>query len=204
MEIKVIKRNVVPDRITLYENDVGSKSLVFSVSKVNDGVSLENLNGFLEIERDTGLSDRFILTKTITDSIVYFSIIVGLPLTDNSDTLSAQISFENDDGTLVYKTAVFFIEVNYSVDGTDSYKQLEPTVIRQLESQMLENIKTISKVAEDFENTKKDINEQFKQDMVNAVEDLRGELTQGMYEVDGETLVCKENYVLVKEEILVL
>ena len=204
MEIKVIKRNVVPDRIALYENDIGSKTLVFSAPKINDGISLENLNGFLEIERDTGLTDRFILDKTIAEDVIYFSILIGQSLTEISSTLSAQISFESKDNALVYKTAVFFIDVNYSVDGTNSYKQLEPSVIKQLESKMFENIELVSSTAKNFEDTKNQINEQFNQDIISAVKNLRTELNQGLYEVDNETLICKENYVSVKEEILVL
>ena len=204
MEIKVIKRNVVPNRITLYENDIGTKSLVFSVSRINDGVNLENLNGFLEIERDTGLTDRFILNKTIADDCIYFSIIVDVPLTLTADTLCAQISFENGNNTLIYKTKVFYIEVNYSVDGLESFSQLEPTVIKQLESKMLENIELCSSLAQNFHDTKEQINEQFNNDVKNAVQDLRTELSQGMSEVDGEMLICKQNYVSIKEEILVL
>lgn len=204
MEIKVIKRNVVPDRITLYENDIGSKRLIFSTPKISDGISLVDLNGFLEIERDTGLTDRFFLDKTISNDTVYFSIEVGLPLTEIASTLTAQISFESKANTLVYKTAVFFIEVKSSVDGTDSYEQLEPSVIKQLEDKMLENINTASQLVETFEKTKNDISQQFNQDIINAVEGLRQELSPGLYGVEEETLICNETYVGIKEEILLL
>ena len=147
MNIKIIGKSVVPDRITLYEDDYGSKHLVFSLEKVNDGVNIEELNGFLEVVGDGGNSDRFMLQKTVADGLVYFTLQVGVSLTETADVLSAQVVFENNEKTISYRTSVFYIDVRYSVDGTSFFEKVTPTVISQLEESM-QNSLSEAKTAE--------------------------------------------------------
>ena len=44
MEAKIIKRSVAPNRFVIYENDAGC-SFLFRVDKINDGISVEELDG---------------------------------------------------------------------------------------------------------------------------------------------------------------
>ncbi len=146
MDVKIINRSVVPDRIVLYEGDRGSKNLVFYTTKVNDGVNVEVLNGYLEIEREDGNSDIFLLEKTIVDDLVYFTLPIGLSLTDTADVLSSQVVFENGDKSLSYRTKVFYIDVKYSVDGESSYEQVLPSVITQLETKLENAVETCENI----------------------------------------------------------
>ena len=114
---------------------------------MNDGVNIEELNGFLEVVGDGGNSDRFMLQKTVADGLVYFTLQVGVSLTETADVLSAQVVFENNEKTISYRTSVFYIDVRYSVDGTSFFEKVTPTVISQLEESM-QNLLNEAKTAE--------------------------------------------------------
>ncbi len=155
MEIKIIDRNVIPDRVVLYERDSCGKSLVFTCSKINDGVNLEALNGYLEVEKDTGGSDRYLLEKVVGDKNIYFSLPINLNLTWTSGILTSQVVFENQGGTEAYRSKIFYIDVKYSVDGESDFEKVVPTVISQLEegmSETLEECKTIKSEIEEISN----------------------------------------------------
>lgn len=168
MDVKIINKNVVPDRIVLYEGDRGSKNLVFSTQKINDGVNVEVLNGYLEVEREKGLSDRFLLEKTIADNMVYFTLPIGLALTETADLLSTQVVFENESKSISYKTKVFYIDVKFSVDGESSYEQVMPSVITQLETKLENAVETCENIVE---NCAEDIKNEALEKIENAVMD---------------------------------
>lgn len=156
MDVKIINKNVVPDRIVLYEGDRGSENLVFSSLKVNDGVNLEVLSGYLEIEREDGSTDRFLLEKTISDNEIYFTLPIGLALTERAEVLSTQVTFENESKSIAYRTKVFYIDVKYSVDGEESYEQVLPSVITQLETKLENAVETCENIVENGANDIKD------------------------------------------------
>ncbi len=164
MELKIISKSVVPDRIVLFEGDTGGKNLVFSIKKVNDGISVEGLTGYLEIERDEGGSDRFLLEKTFGEDEVYFTLEVNSALTQTEDILSSQISLENEDKSIIYKSKVFFIEVKYSVDGDGSFEQVVPSVITSLENKLTEAVSECNKIKESLDFDKEEIESTLKND----------------------------------------
>ena len=168
MDVKIINKNVVPDRIVLYEGDRGSENLVFSSLKVNDGVNLEVLSGYLEIEREDGSTDRFLLDKTVADNAVYFTLPIGLTLTERAEVLSTQVTFENESKTIAYRTKVFYIDVKYSVDGEESYEQVLPSVITQLETKLENAVETCENIVE---NGAEDIKNQVLQEVGSVVAD---------------------------------
>lgn len=168
MDVKIINKNVVPDRIVLYEGDRGSENLVFSSLKVNDGVNLEVLSGYLEIEREDGSTDRFLLDKTVADNAVYFTLPIGLTLTERAEVLSTQVVFENESKSIAYRTKVFYIDVKYSVDGEESYEQVLPSVITQLETKLENAVETCENIVE---NGAEDIKNQVLQEVGSVVAD---------------------------------
>lgn len=168
MDVKIINKNVVPDRIVLYEGDRGSENLVFSSLKVNDGVNLEVLSGYLEIEREDGSTDRFLLDKTVADNAVYFTLPIGLTLTERAEVLSTQVTFENESKSIAYRTKVFYIDVKYSVDGEESYEQVLPSVITQLETKLENAVETCENIVE---NGAEDIKNQVLQEIGSVVAD---------------------------------
>ncbi|MBR2376339.1 MAG: hypothetical protein IKA85_00990 [Clostridia bacterium] len=168
MDVKIINKNVVPDRIVLYEGDRGSENLVFSSLKVNDGVNLEVLSGYLEIEREDGSTDRFLLDKTVADNAVYFTLPIGLALTERAEVLSTQVTFENESKTIAYRTKVFYIDVKYSVDGESSYEQVVPSVITQLETKLENAVEFCENIVE---NGAEDIKNQVLQEIGSVVAD---------------------------------
>ncbi len=208
MEIKIIGKSVVPDKILLYENDLGANSLVFSSSKVNDGINLEVLNAYLEIEREEGVSDRLLLDKTIVEEVVYFTLPINLALTENSDLLSSQIVFENNEKTLSYRTKVFYIDVKNSVDGVSSYEQLAPTVISQLESKFnkavtdCETIKSeIELTKDEFESNVEETSSKIKEEVLSQLGDVIADdflSTESKNPVQNKIVTEKINEITIK------
>ncbi len=193
MDVKIIGKSVVPDRIVLYENDLGAKNLVFSSSKINDGVNLEVLNAYLEVEREEGVSDRFILDKTLVDDIIYFVLPINLALTETADLLSSQVVFENQEKTLSYRSKVFYIEVKNSIDGVSSYEQIAPTVLSQLETKMDKAVKDcesmkgeIEVAKEEFERNIEETSSKIKDEVISQINDST---------VDSELSLDSENPV---------
>ncbi len=179
MEIKIFNKSVVPDRVVLLKNDFGGKSLVFTLNSVNDGISIDSLSGYLEIERDDGSGDRFLLTKTVSETAVYFTLPVSRELTAVEDLLSCQVSLESQDKRLIYKTNVFYIEVKYSVDGDADFEQVVPSVITQLEEQMVKAVEDCNQIKDAFDFDKEEFLttfEAFKGNVNEAVEEFKDEI----------------------------
>ena len=133
-------------------------------------------NGELEIEREEGVSDRFILDKTVNGDTLYFTLPINLALTETADLISSQLVFENDEKTLSYRTKVFYIDVKNSVDGVSSYEQVVPTVLSQLESKMekavddCESIKNeIATTKAEFENNIEETSSKIKDEVLAQV-----------------------------------
>ena len=87
------------------------------------------LTGYLDIVRSDETTDRLLLTKTIGDNELYFSTPILNSLTMVSGFVDAQITFENADKTIVYKTKKFLIEVEKSIDGYSSFESTLPSVV---------------------------------------------------------------------------
>ena len=151
MEAKIINKNVVPNKFYLCEEDVGGKSLIFAVNSINDGVDVSLLTGYLDIVRSDESTDRLILNKTIGENSVYFSTVILNSLTLVSGFVDAQITFENADKSIVYKSKKFIIEVEKSIDGYSSYDSTLPSVIVTIRDEVKKSLDDCNEVKTDVE-----------------------------------------------------
>ena len=201
MEIKIIGKSVVPDKITLYENDLGAKHLVFSSNRINDGVNLDKLSAYLEIEREEGVSDRFILDKTVNGDTLYFTLPINLALTETADLISAQLVFENDEKTLSYRSKVFYIDVKNSVDGVSSYEQVAPTVLNQLESKMEKAVENCTQIKSDIEFYKEDFENNIEETSSKIKDEVLAQVSESSVDdaLSTESINPVQNKVVTEE-----
>ena len=156
MEAKIIKRSVVPNRFEIYENDVGS-TFLFRIEKINDGVDVESLNGYLQTVCESGRTDKIALEKTVGETEVYFTLEVANNLTRDSGLTSAQITFENSQKTVVYSTEIFYIEVKETIDGLESYESVMPSVIESLQEEIEQKLEECVEIKNQAEQVKSQV-----------------------------------------------
>ena len=180
MEAKIIKRSVAPNRFVIYENDAGC-SFLFRVDKINDGISVEELDGYLQIESESGFTDKIALSKSIGETEVYFTCTTSLSLTGQAGLISAQISFENAQKTIVYNTEIFYIDVKETIDGLESYQNIVPSVIESLQTEMRQKVDVCEElknqtlaVKQEIEEIKAEVDEKHQDISQSAVLSVNG------------------------------
>lgn len=137
---KIIGKRIVPDVFEVYEKDVGTNSIKFSVNHVNDGVNFTALNGYAHIDFENGRTDRVKLLKSIVGNDVFYELLITKAITYEEGRHRIQLSFESDDLSVVYKTCIFTFIVCESIDGNLAYENLIPSVVNELEEKMEETL----------------------------------------------------------------
>lgn len=136
---KIINRRVVPDKYVIYENDNNSKSLTFTTTTINDGVDIRNLYAYLSLQSEDYETNKMLLSKQIDGDTVTFSTTINSTISNSDGITRAQISFESSDLTIVYSTAIFFIEVKKSVDGYEN-TTVTPNSLFELQKTLTETV----------------------------------------------------------------
>lgn len=229
MEGKIINKSVVPNKFYLCEEDVGGKSLIFTTCAINDGVDVSLLTGYLDIVRSDETTDRLLLTKTIGDNELYFSTPILNSLTMVSGFVDAQITFENADKTIVYKTKKFLIEVEKSIDGYSSFESTLPSVVvtvrdevknsydecKEIETYVKETKTHLDDVKSHIDNVKTQIDYTSEHILDSAVlsvngksgnvvldyEDIGEILQEKLSTVNGKSILSGENIEIEKIEV---
>ncbi len=158
---KIIDRRVLPDRYEIFENDNNVKSITFTVSKVNDGVDLTDLYAFVNLESENFITNKVLLSKIINGDEVTLTFNIDGAISNNDGITKAQISFESSDLSIIYSTAIFYIDVKCSVDSysntmisAQSLYELQSTLTKTIDSvtekvsQAVEEAKSTLKFAE--------------------------------------------------------
>ncbi len=151
---KIINRRVIPDRYEIFENDNNVKSIVFSVSKINDGVDLSNLYAFVNLENENFATNKVLLSKEIVgdDITLTFNIDNAISVVDG--ITKAQISFENSDLSIVYSTSIFYVDVKSSIDSYQN-TMISAKALYDLQNELTKTIDGINeRVSEAIEEAK--------------------------------------------------
>ncbi|MBR5439910.1 MAG: apolipoprotein A1/A4/E family protein [Clostridia bacterium] len=133
---KIIGKRVVPDVFEVYEKDVGTNSIKFSVNKLNDGINFEEIDGYAHIDFESGKTDRALLNKTVDGEYIIYELPITKAITGEEGRHRIQLSFEKDDLTIIYKTCIFYYVVCESIDGNLAFENLVPSVVNELEERM--------------------------------------------------------------------
>ncbi len=158
---KIIDRRVVPNKFEIYENDTNVKQITFSVAKINDGVDLTELYAFINLENENFDTNKVLLTKTVLENEISLVFNIDSAISVEDGITKAQISFESSDLSLIYSTAIFYVEVKTSINGysnanvsAKSLYDLQSNLTKTLDSfnekikQALEEAKASMKFAE--------------------------------------------------------
>ncbi|MBO5852105.1 MAG: hypothetical protein J6R29_07215, partial [Clostridia bacterium] len=200
---KIIGKRVVPNVFEVYEMDVGTSTIKFSVDTLNDGVNFQELKGFAHIDFESGRTDRVSLKKTIKTNEIVYTLPITSAITQEEGRHRMQLSFESDDLAVIYKTCIFTFVVRESIDGTLAFESVVPSVVNELEQKMenavseCNNLKdeteqiamqvTLDK--EDVSSIKEEVNlikedaERYKQDTLSTYESTKQfyDTIQGSY-----------------------
>ncbi len=141
---KIIDRRVVPDRYEIFENDSNIKTITFSVSKVNDGVDLTDLYAFINLESENFITNKVLLSKTVTDDQITLIFNIDGAISNNDGITKAQISFESSDLSIIYSTAIFYIDVKSSVDSY-SNTTISAQSLHDLQSDLTKTLDSVNK-----------------------------------------------------------
>ena len=163
---KIINRRVVPDRYEIFEKDTNVKTITFTVPKVNDGVDLSDLYAFINLESENFITNKVLLTKIIEDDQITLTFNIDGAISNSDGITKAQISFESSDLSIIYSTAIFYIDVKASVDSY-SNTLLSAQSLYELQSNLTKTLDSVK-------------------DKINqAVEEVRGSLTFAELKIDG-------------------
>lgn len=146
---KIIGKRVVPNVFEFYEKDAGSCSVKFITHKQNDGVNFEYLKGFANIEYESGRIDRVMLNKSVDGSNCVYELVVTGALTSEEGKHRIQLSFENEELGIVYKTCIFTFAVCESIDGNLAYENIAPSIVNELEEKMVETLLECNSIKEE-------------------------------------------------------
>ena len=146
---KIIGKRVVPNVFEFYEKDAGSCSVKFIVEKQNDGVNFEHLKGFANIEYESGRIDRVMLNKSVDGSNCVYELVVTGALTSEEGKHRIQLSFENEELGIVYKTCIFTFAVCESIDSNLAYENIAPSIVNELEEKMVETLSECNSIKEE-------------------------------------------------------
>ena len=141
---KIIDRRVVPDRYEIFENDSNVKTITFSVSKVNDGVDLTDLYAFINLESENFITNKVLLSKVVTGDQITLTFNIDGAISNNDGITKAQISFESSDLSIIYSTAIFYIDVKSSVDSY-SNTTISAQSLHDLQSDLTKTLDSVNK-----------------------------------------------------------
>ncbi len=196
---KIIGKRVVPDVFEVYERDVGTKTVKFSVSKINDGVNFEELDGYAHIDFESGKTDRSMLEKTVDGQSVIYELSITRAITQEEGRHRIQLSFENDDLSVVYKTCIFTFMVCESIDGNLAFDNLVPSVVNELEEKMEQTLLECSNLKDETYSIKNEA-----QGLLDGIEDFRNELIDAKetsLQVKADVEGCKNEVVSLKTDV---
>ena len=145
----ITNRQVVPDRYTIYEKDNNVEKIEFIVNEVNDNLNLTELYAFINLQYSDEKTNKILLSKTIEDEKVKLTLNIDNSVTCVQGLTLAQISFEKGDLSVVYSTAVFYIEVKNSIEG---YENTQVTInsLNELQKKYIESLENSEKKIADI------------------------------------------------------
>lgn len=188
---KIIGKRIVPDVFEVYERDIGTSNIKFSVSKVNDGVDFEELEGFAHIDYESGRTDRARLKKTVEGIQVFFELSITREISQEEGRHRMQLSFESDDLSIVFKTCIFTFIVCESIDGNLAFENLAPSLVSELEEKMEQTLLECSNIKDETSQIASQIT--YDKDELNVIKAECNNLKEETQTLKKETVgICEE------------
>ncbi len=154
MKGTITGRRVIPDRYEIFENDNNVKSITFTVPKINDGIDLTNLYAFVNLENENFVTNKTLLSKIVNEEEIVLTLNIDNAISLDDGVTKAQISFESADLSIVYSTAIFYIDVKSSVDSY-SNTLVSAKALLDLQTNLTKTLDSVNdKIAQALEEAK--------------------------------------------------
>ncbi len=115
MTTEITDKKVDVKKARFFCGDKNADALTFSIAKTYNGVSLVGVPVYVKTRNILGDCRKKLLTATENDDKLVIEWKLGKEATAVSGRLACQISFERDDGTLIFNTQMFYVYIGESI-----------------------------------------------------------------------------------------
>ena len=136
MTAKISGKTVLLPSFTIMEGERMVDEIVFETDKFYNDIDLSALNAYVNIERADGTMDKISLETSVEDDVLTAVWTIDASATAVSGDLEAQISFANNDGTVVFATEKFTLKVDSSIDAYVDLTSRQPSALYALQQAM--------------------------------------------------------------------
>ena len=126
--------------------------IVFTSQPAYEGIDLTSLIPYAEIRRSDGTTDKISLEKSVEGNSFTLKWVIDASATCVPGELNAHVSFENEDGTVVFITERFTLNVNPSVNAYRDYTDRAPGAIYKLQKLMEAYVLRMQELVDEFED----------------------------------------------------
>jgi len=148
---EIIGRRVVLDNACVMEGERLVDEIIFAAPTSYEGIDLTALNVNAEILRSDGTTDKIPLEKNVEGDNFTCKWTIDASATCVPGELNAHVSFENDDGTVVFITERFVLKVNPAVNAYRDYTDRAPGAIYKLQQMMEQYVVRMQELVDEFE-----------------------------------------------------
>lgn len=113
--------------------------------------NLSELTAYANVKRADGTTDKITLEVTEAEENLQASLMIDASLTAVPGELGVHISFENDEGTVVFMTERFTLNVSPSVNAYRDFTDRTPGAIQKLQLDMLAYVKRMQELVDEYE-----------------------------------------------------
>lgn len=150
MKAKIIGKRVMLPKLTVAAGERLVDKIVFYAPAVYGDVDLTALEAFANIRRADSTTDKIVLAKDGEGEEFNVTLPIDATVTAVAGELEARISFESEEGKVVYMTERFFLDVESSIDAFTDYTDREPNALYEQRKLMAEYVSAMQDLVDEF------------------------------------------------------
>ena len=149
MTVKISGKTVMLPACTVIEGECNVDDITFEIDKYYNEVDLSTMTAYANIERSDGTTDKITLDRFCIDDVVYATWTIDSSATAIPGELQVQISFVNEEGTVVFITEKFSLQVQSSIDAYTDLTQRDPNALYRLQQAMYNYVNRMQLILDD-------------------------------------------------------
>ncbi len=147
-------KKVITSNFTVIQGETGCDELVFKLNKNYNGTDLSTFTAYAGIKRPDGTTDKIQLqcevSQTESNTLI-LTLEVNESVTAISGELECQLSFENQAGTVIWKTESFFFQVKNAINAFKDFSERAPDAVTKLQQKMYAYVAQMAELKEEAE-----------------------------------------------------
>ena len=151
MTAKIIGKKVMLQDFPVLEGERKVDKIDFELPLSYGETDLSGLTAYANIKRADGTTDKITLDVTKTEENLQARLLIDASVTAVPGELGVHISFENDEGTVVFMTERFVLNVSPSVNAYRDFTDRTPGAIHKLQLDMLSYVKRMQELVDEYE-----------------------------------------------------